>query len=61
MVEIFGEHTGAHQFAVEVDVLREARVAGLDELLGDDFLAVLHHARCEVAGHIAFAGVGVYA
>lgn len=59
VVEILGERVNAHQTSVEVDVFREACVAGLDKFLGDYAFALLHQPGSKIAGDVAFAGVSV--
>ena len=56
---VFGQVTGAHKAAVQVDIFAVAHVACLDEFLGDDLSAFLDELRRIPGGAVGLSGIGV--
>lgn len=56
---VFGQGWQAHEAAVQADVFRAARVAGLYKFLGDDVQPGAAELLCQPSGAITFSGIGV--
>lgn len=56
---VFGQVAGAHEAAVQVDILAVAHVACLDEFLGDDASAFFDELRRIPGGTVGLSGIGV--